>query len=224
MRNMNHGEKRAVLFDLDGTLLHTLDDIAQSMNYALEACGLPPWERDAYRYMVGNGARILAERAVRDRADLADRVLETYQRRYEKHLMDQTRPYPGIPETLRRLTEMGVPLSVLSNKPDADTKRVVADSFPDIPFVCVQGQTPDLPRKPDPAAALAVAEKMGIPPASFYYLGDTSVDMECARLAGMHPVGVLWGFRTRTELLGSGAEMLIARPEEFPEAVGWTEP
>ena len=206
---------KAFLFDLDGTLLNTLDDIADAMNYALREAGIRPWERDAYRYMVGNGARILAERAVRDRADLTEHVLAVYQERYSAHRMDRTRPYPGIPEALAELAERGIPLCVLSNKPDADTRAIIARAFPEIPFAHVQGQRPEVPRKPDPAGALGIAEKLGIPPERFLYAGDTSVDMECATRAGMRAVGVLWGFRTRTELLGSGASVLIQKPEEL---------
>ena len=214
---MNTQGIQAALFDLDGTLLNTLEDIAGAMNYALAEYGLPPWEKDAYRYLVGNGARILAERAVREHAELTEKVLAAYQHRYETHLMVRTRPYPGITETLRALTDRKIPLFVLSNKPDADTKTIIAGSFPDIPFARVQGQTPDMPKKPDPTGALAIAAEAGILPEQFWYLGDTSVDMECARRAGMHPIGVLWGYRTRTELLGSGAERLITKPQELLE-------
>ncbi len=206
---------RAVLFDLDGTLLNTLEDICNAMNTALQSMGIKPWETDAYRYMVGNGARVLAERAVRDRQELADRVLAAYQRQYEAHQMEKTRPYDGMMNTLRALRDQGVPLAVLSNKPDADTQRIIAHFFPDIPFEQVLGQRPDYPRKPDPTAALTLAEKMGIPAEAVWYVGDTSVDMECARRAGMRSVGVLWGFRTRTELEGSGAQFLIRRPAEL---------
>lgn len=209
----------AVLFDLDGTLLNTLRDISDSMNCALSSFGLPPWEKDAYRYLVGNGARVLAERAVRDRQDLAEQVLQAYQNQYDRALLDHTVPYPGIPEMLRQLTERRVPLFVLSNKPDANTREIISSCFPDIPFRHVQGQLPAFPRKPDPTAALTIARQVGIAPEKFFYLGDTSVDMECARRAGMRPVGVLWGFRTRTELQGSGAEFLLKDPMELPELI-----
>ncbi len=215
--NRNDRKNRAVLFDLDGTLLDTLDDIAGAMNTALAAFGLRPWERDAYRYLVGNGARILAERAVRDRADLTEEVLKVYQGQYEAHQLEKTRPYEGMPEALRRMADLGIPMAVLSNKPDADTRRIIAHYFPGIPFAHVQGQLPGVPRKPDPTAALAISEKLGIPAGCFLYAGDTSVDMECAVRAGMRPTGVLWGFRTYTELQGSGAEFLISQPEELAE-------
>ena len=205
----------AVLFDLDGTLTNTLRDIANAMNHALRQNGLPEWPAEAYRYLVGNGARKLAERAVRDRQDLQEKVQADYQAEYETHSEVFTRPYPGVPELLGALAERGLRLCVLSNKPDADTRRVVAHYFPGIPFEVVQGQLPEVPVKPDPAAARHVAARMGIAPERFLYLGDTAVDMACARNAGMHPVGVLWGFREEQELREGGAEWIIRRPEEL---------
>lgn len=206
---------KAVIFDLDGTLTNTLEDIAEAMNLALRACGLPEWETDEYRYLVGNGAKILAQRAVRDRQDLADKVQELYQRRYETHNRVHTRPYPGVTELLKRLAGRGIPVCVLSNKPHEDTKQVLAYFFPEIPFSVILGQTDRFPVKPDPAGALWIAEQLKLAPSDFLYLGDTAVDMTCACRAGMHPVGVLWGFREAEELTGSGAERLIASPEEL---------
>lgn len=206
---------RGCLFDLDGTLTNTLTDIANAMNHALAANGLPPFEVDAYRYLVGNGAKKLAERAVRDRADLMEQVWHAYQREYETHSEVTTRPYSGIPELLAALCERGIKVGVFSNKPDADTRRVVAHYFPNIPFACVRGQTPDVPVKPDPAGALLVAETMGLDPKDMLYLGDTSVDMLCGHAAGMTPIGVLWGFREADELLEAGATALIASPMEL---------
>ena len=208
---------RAVLFDLDGTLTNTLADIAAAMNRALERQGLPAWETDAYRYLVGNGARTLAVRAVRDRQDLLEPVLADYQQYYETHSRVLTRPYPGIPELLRALAGRGIPCCVLSNKPDADTRGVVRYFFPDIPFAFIQGQTEKFPLKPEPAAAIHIAEELGIPPEHFAYLGDTAVDMKCACGAGMHPIGVLWGFREEKELLDNGAEVLLHTPAELLE-------
>ena len=208
---------RAVLFDLDGTLTNTLADIAAAMNRALERQGLPVWETDAYRYLVGNGARTLAVRAVRDRQELLEPVLADYQQYYETHSRVLTRPYPGIPELLRSLADRGIPCCVLSNKPDPDTKGVVKYYFPDIPFAFIQGQTNRFPLKPEPDAALHIAEQLKIPPDRFFYLGDTAVDMTCAVRSGMHPVGVLWGFREKDELLGSGAEALLETPADLLE-------
>ena len=144
-------------------------------------------------------------------------MLADYQRYYETHSRVLTRPYAGVPELLRELAGRGIPCCVLSNKPDADTQGVVRHYFPDVPFAVVRGQTDRYPLKPDPAAAIRVAEETGIPPENFAYLGDTAVDMECAGRAGMHAIGVLWGFREKEELLESGAEALLSAPADLLE-------
>lgn len=205
---------QAVLFDLDGTLTNSLADISGAMNRALRLHGLPEHPVDAYRYLVGDGAKKLAERAVRDRQELAVAVQRTYQAYYETHALVQTKPYAGIPELLAALAARGLKLCVLSNKPDADTRNVVRHFFPEVNFALVRGQVAGVPVKPDPAGAFAVAQALGIEPDAFLYLGDTSVDMKCARNAGMHPVGVLWGFREEQELRESGAEFIIRTPME----------
>ena len=211
---------KAVLFDLDGTLTDTLADIADAMNRALRLHDLPEWPVEAYRYLVGNGARVLAQRCVRDRQELAESVRQAYQAWYEKHNLVRTRPYEGVPELLHALHERGVRLAVFSNKPDADTKAVVRHFFPEIPFAVVRGQVEGVPVKPDPTGALAVADEMGLAPGDFLYLGDTAVDMECALAAGMHPVGALWGFRTEEELRQSGAEHLARQPGDLLAITG----
>ena len=203
---------RAVLFDLDGTLTNTLEDIADAMNRSLRLHGLPEWPLDAYRYLVGDGAKKLAERAVRDRQKLALSVQQEYQAYYQEHTRVKTQPYDGVPEMLRALQDKGLKLAVFSNKPDADTKNVVAHFFPDIPWAAVRGQVEGIPVKPDPTGALAVAEALQIPPAEFLYLGDTATDMHCAVNAGMLPIGALWGFRTAEELQSSGARQLVQHP------------
>ena len=206
---------KAVLFDLDGTLTDTLADISDAMNRSLRLHGLPEWPVDAYRYLVGDGAKKLAERAVRERQEMAQSVQRAYQAYYETHTRVRTKPYDGVPEMLHALQEKGVPLAVFSNKPDADTKNVVAHFFPEIRWAAVRGQVEGFPVKPDPTGALAVARAMGADPDEVLYLGDTSTDMRCAVNAGMHPVGALWGFRTAQELQESGAEYLVAHPGEI---------
>ena len=206
---------KAVLFDLDGTLTDTLRDIADAMNHALSLHGLPEFAVEEYKYLVGNGAKKLAERAVRDRLDLQMAVLRDYQAYYETHNLVTTQPYEGIPELLSALADRGLKLCVLSNKPHADTCHVVSHFFPQIPFAVVRGQMEGVPVKPDPTGALAVAREIQAAPESFLYLGDTSVDMTCARNAGMHSVGVTWGFRTAEELRSAGAELLISHPPEL---------
>ncbi len=211
---------RAILFDLDGTLVDTLTDISAAMNRSLRLHGLPEFPREEYRYLVGNGAKVLSRRVTKACPALAESVRREYQRWYEAHDLEASRPYDGMPEALRRLRAAGLSLCVLSNKPDADTRRVVEHYFPDAGFALIRGQRPGVPVKPDPAAALAMAEEMGIAPGDFLYLGDTAVDMECAAAAGMKPAGALWGFRTEAELRAAGAAFLLRRPEELPEIAG----
>ena len=206
---------KAVLFDLDGTLTDTIRDISDAMNYALQQHGLPGWTVAEYCYLVGDGAKKLAERAVRGRQDLALSVQKTYQAYYETHNLVTSKPYDGIPEMLAELQRRGYKLAVFSNKPDADTKNVVAHYFPQVKWDVVRGQMEGIPVKPDPMGAFAAAEAMGVAPDEVLYLGDTSTDMRCAVNAGMHPVGVLWGFRKEDELRNSGAEVIIAHPREI---------
>lgn len=206
---------KAVLFDLDGTLTYTLQDIADAMNRALRLHGLPEWTLDEYRYLVGDGAVTLSKRAVRDRQELAESVRKEYQAYYETHTRVTSRPYEGIPEMLQGLAARGLKLAVFSNKPDADTKNVVSYYFPDIPWHVVRGQVEGIPVKPDPMGALLAAEALEAQPEEILYLGDTATDMRCAVQAGMRPVGVLWGFREKAELLESGAQHLLAHPAEI---------
>lgn len=206
---------QAVLFDLDGTLTNTLEDIAFAMNRALRLHHLPEHPVDAYRYLVGNGAKVLAQRAVGQRADLAEQVQRDYQAYYETHNLVRTKPYDGIPALLEGLQRKGLKLCVFSNKPHADTCHVVEHFFPGVNFAVVRGQQDGVPVKPDPAGALLVAEELNIPPENFLYVGDTDVDMLCACRAGMHPVGAVWGFRDEAELRQAGAERLAQHPEEL---------
>lgn len=210
---------KAVLFDLDGTLTDTLQDIAAAMNRALRLHGLMEFAVEDYRYLVGDGAKKLAERAVRGRLELQGAVLRDYQAYYETHNLVTTRPYDGVPELLSALEARGMKLCVLSNKPHADTCHVVRHFFPQVSFCVVRGQMEGVPVKPDPTGALQVAREAQLPPDSFLYLGDTAVDMICAKNAGMHSVGVTWGFRTADELQAAGAGLLISRPLQLLESL-----
>jgi len=211
---------QAVLFDLDGTLTNTLDDIADAMNRTLRRHGLPEWETDAYRYMVGNGPVLLSERAAGSRQDLVPSVLKMYNEDYHAHNAVKTAPYPGIPELLEQLAARRLKLCVYSNKPDADAREVVSHYFPGIAFDLVRGSAPGQPMKPDPAVPLAMARQLGIDPAAFAYLGDTDVDILCAGNAGMRSFGVLWGFRDAAELTKAGAAALLKHPLELLDYIG----
>ena len=212
---MSEPRIKAVLFDLDGTLTNTLPDIAGAMNRSLRHFGLPEWNVDDYRHLVGNGAVKLAERAVRERQELMPAVLDLYMRDYRDHSVVETAPYPGIPDLLLQLRDQGVSLCVYSNKPDPDTQFIVRHYFPDTVFAVIQGSRPGLPLKPDPAVPLSIAAELGLSPAEFAYLGDSGVDMRCAAAAGMRPFGVLWGFRDAAELTAGGAEALLTGPSDL---------
>jgi phosphoglycolate phosphatase len=200
----------AVLFDLDGTLIDSLRDIAESMNRTLARLGNPIHPVDAYRTFVGDGVQQLAQRALPPGADDSTiaTFLDAYRADYRISWKVHTRPYPGIPALLATLADRGIPMAVLSNKPDAVTRTCVEYFFPDTPFIAVHGQRPDVPRKPDPAAALAIAAAMNRSPASCVFVGDTSTDMDTATAAGMLAAGVTWGFRGEDELIAHGADLI----------------
>lgn len=189
--------KKAVIFDLDGTLLNTLPDIAAAMNKALREAGAPTHPEDAYRLFTGDGAKNLTLRALGGRGELFDRVYAAYGEEYGKNSRVLTRPYPGVVEMLRRLTAAGLKVCVLSNKDDSDVQQVVAYYFGDIPFAKVQGVREGGPIKPDARFPLEIAAALGLGPEDFWYVGDTRTDMRCARNAGMESVAVTWGFQTR---------------------------
>jgi phosphoglycolate phosphatase len=208
----------AVLFDLDGTLLDTLRDIADATNRALGNLGFPPHETEAYKYFIGEGREALAYHALaaphRDAATV-DRLLAGINEEYERCWADHTLPYPGITGLLDELAARGISLAVLSNKAHDLTQMMVSGLLADWRFAAVTGALPSVPKKPDPAAALRIAHFLGILPAEFIYLGDSAIDMKTATGAGMHPVGAAWGFRTVDELLDGGAKAIIKRPVEL---------
>lgn len=209
---------QAVLFDVDGTLLDTLADLGNAMNRVLAARGFPTHPLDAYRYFVGEGARLLVTRTLpENRRDAAtiDACLAAFQADYDQNWRVETKPYPGVTDLLDALTARGLKLAVLSNKPHKFTQRCVRELLPRWTFDPVFGLRETVPRKPDPAGAFEIAAHLNIPPANFLYLGDTATDMQTARAAGMFPVGALWGFRPAQELEESGAQALIKEPEEL---------
>ncbi len=210
---------KAVIFDLDGTLLDTLKDLALSMNRVLERNGLPVHPEDRYRYFVGDGARTLVYRAVpeslRENEDALEELLAQFLSDYKENWDRNTRLYEGIEEMLDQVMEKGLKMAVLSNKPHEFTRLCVERYLGQWNFHKVLGELPEIPRKPDPTGALTVARDIGIDPKGFLYLGDTSIDMKTANQAGMYPVGVLWGFRDRDELKNAGAQTLLKRPQEI---------
>ncbi|MHC4562446.1 MAG: HAD family hydrolase [Planctomycetota bacterium] len=208
----------AVCFDLDGTLLDTLEDLADSMNRALGRFDLPAHSVDAYRHFVGNGMSALVRRAAPPACDdeqLTEKLMAAMREEYGKRWAEKTRPYEGVPAMLDALTAKGVPMAILSNKPHDFTQLCVAELLPHWNFARVWGVSEDAPAKPDPTAAKRLSEELSVPLEEFLYVGDTNTDMETATAAGMFPLGVLWGFRDANELLAHGAKKLIAHPSEL---------
>lgn len=206
---------RAVIFDLDGTLLNTLDDLADSMNAVLAKNRLPSHPASAYRHFVGDGIEMLVRRAlpfeVADENELG-RFVKAMKEEYACRWAIKTRPYPGIPEMLEAFAAAGFEMAVLSNKPDDASRHIIETFLPDVPFRYVLGAIPERPKKPDPGAALEIADRLLLPPTRFIFMGDSSIDMRTARAAGMFPLGVLWGFRGAEELIAAGAKLLVDEP------------
>ena len=209
---------RACIFDMDGTILNTLASIAGFANEALEKYHCPPIDLETYRYLVGNGADQLIRGMLRTvKPDFSEQDVRSlrgiYDACYAADPLRGVEQYDGMPELLAELNRRGIPLAVLSNKPD-DMVHAVADRLSPGVFRIVRGQTPDIPRKPSPEGALRIAEELGVKPCECLYLGDTDVDMKTGRAAGMETIGVLWGFRTRDELERSGADQIARIPAD----------
>lgn len=211
---------RAAIFDLDGTLVDSLADIAAAMNHSLAEHGLPTHPVADYRNYVGEGVMVLVRKATPpDQAELQASVLAGYRAYYEDHLFDHTQVFPGLPAVLAQLAADGVRLAVLSNKADAFTRRLVEGLLPGVSFAAVYGERSGVPRKPDPTAALGVASELAVAPGDCAFVGDTAVDMNTARNAGMYGVGVTWGFRSAEELRAHGARALATTADELLAAL-----
>ncbi len=209
---------KGIIFDLDGTLLNTIDDLADSCNRQLEKYGFPTHPAQAYRYFVGNGVGKLVERALPDSGEareIQEKFIRDFRADYKEHCFDKTRPYPGIPELLEKLQQGGLILAVLSNKPDAETKKVVRHFFPKEQFRCAAGDKEEFDVKPDPAGVRAILKKLDLKPEETAFVGDTWIDMQTAVNSGCFPVGILWGFRDRKELEDAGAQVIAATTNEL---------
>ena len=209
---------RATIFDLDGTLLDTLDDIANAANRVLAARGFPTHPNANYRTFIGEGVIKLMLRALpkthQDEATV-QACVGAYVQEYERSWNAQTRPYAGVPEMLDGLVARGLKLAVLSNKPDHFTQQCVCELLAKWAFDVVLGASDAFPRKPDPVSAIETVRRLGVPPAECLYVGDSGIDMQTARAAHMCAAGVLWGFRGKGELLKDGAQVLVEKPSEI---------
>ena len=211
--------KKAVIFDLDGTLADTIASITYCGNLALSRFGLPSFGEEDYKHFVGDGAAMLIRRALLaagdERLEHFEEVYKTYLEIFAKDCMYHVKPYEGICALLEELKRLSVRIAVLSNKPDRDSLRVVEALFGKGYFDFVQGQREDIPRKPDPAGVYRIMEAFVLPAGDFLYVGDSGVDMKTGRAAGIFTVGVLWGFRDREELVENGADAVISKPLEL---------
>ncbi len=210
--------KKLVIFDLDGTLLNTIDDLANSTNYALKVLGYPIHEPDKYNFMVGNGINKLFERALPDGEKTEENVLRVRQEfvpYYDQHNADKSRPYPGVTELLETLQTAGMQLAVASNKYQAATEKLIAHYFPNIKFTAVFGQREGIPVKPDPIIVKEILQIAKVQEEETLYVGDSGVDMQTAINAGVTSCGVTWGFRPRTELESFHPDHIVDNAEEI---------
>ena len=206
-----------VIFDLDGTLLDTLADLADSCNHVCANHGWPTHDYSDYRYFIGNGAAKLVERAIPESVrgtQLGQEALNEFLVYYEQHKADKTGPYAGMPEVVDTLKQAGIKIAVLTNKPDAAAGPVMEQYYPGV-FELVQGGLPGVPLKPDPTPVHKLLERMGAGREGTLFVGDSNVDIQTARNSGLSGCGVLWGFRSRQELEGEGADYIAAKPEDL---------
>ena len=209
---------RAVIFDMDGTLLDTIEDLADSMNAVLNSLGFPEHPLSSYRAFVGDGIEVLVMRSLpegRRTEQIIARSVKVMKEEYSSRWSVKSRPFPGIPELLDGLTERGMALSILSNKLDSFTKAMAASLLPNWNFAEVRGLSPDIPRKPDPAGARICANRMGVDPRHCIFVGDSAIDMETAGRAGMAAFGVLWGYQDKQLLINHGARILLDDPRDL---------
>ena len=215
--------KNLVIFDLDGTLLDTIADLAASTNHALEAFGFPTHPIEAYNYFVGNGINKLFERAIPEGAQTEaniQKIRSAFIPYYDVHNHDLSKPYAGIPELLAALQAKGLQLAVASNKYQAATEKLIAYYFPEIHFISVLGQREGIPAKPDAGIVRDSMRRAGVLEAATLYVGDSNVDMQTARNAGVDAVGVTWGFRPLAELEAYHPRYIAREPADILTFLG----
>lgn len=211
--------KKLAIFDLDGTLLNTIKDLGEAVNYALDRNGFHTHSVASYPYFVGNGVKRLIERALpedaRKKSSVVNTMLKDFKQYYNEHNTDRTKPYDGIPELLQELLDSGVQLAVASNKYQQATLKIINHFFPDIPWVAIQGQQEGIPVKPDPSIIFMILSQAKIAKQDTIYIGDSGIDMETARRACIDSIGVTWGFRPVKELKEYHANTIINRPQDI---------
>jgi len=210
--------KKLVIFDLDGTLLNTIEDLGNASNYALSKNDYPTHSLASYPFFVGNGVRNLIRKALPDEArtdSVIDALLKDFKEYYNVHNTDCTKPYDGIVDLLHGLKDAGVKMAIASNKYQQATERIVAHYFPEIDFVSVQGQRDGVNVKPDPSVVFTILGEAMVPKTDVLYVGDSGVDMETARRACVDSVGVTWGFRSEKELNEYHADRIVNKASDI---------
>jgi phosphoglycolate phosphatase len=210
---------KGIIFDLDGTLVNSIEDIADSMNTVLHANNYPTHSYEAYKYFIGSGIRNLAGKALPDTHNdekLINSTFNSMMEVYRDNCINKTKPYDGIIEMLDELLFLDLKLSVLSNKSDEFTKKITHSLFPNY-FEYVEGLSIETNKKPNPYGALEISKDLGIDPKDIIYVGDTGIDMQTANNANMYGIGVLWGFRPKEELISNGAKHIINNPLDLIE-------
>lgn len=211
---------KVAIFDLDGTLVNSLADIAEAANHAMKQLGFPTHELDKFNYFVGDGLKELIPRVLpQDRQDKYDEALEIYKEYYGTHYMVKTSVYDGIKPLLEKLSENGVTLAVASNKTEVFTKNVVSHYFGDSLFSAVYGRAENRATKPDPAILNVIMQQLDVKPSDCFMIGDTNVDIRTGKNAGIKTIGCLWGFRTLEELKEAGANFIAQKPENIAEFI-----
>jgi len=211
---------RAAIFDMDGTLVDTLADLHDSINEMLAHYNFPLLTLDQVRQFVGEGARKLMIRSLPDE-NFVDDALKIYNAAYARNCTKKVTPYPGIMEFLAALEIKKIPLGICTNKQHFAAVEIAEKILAPIKFLAVSGDEPNQPRKPDPTRALAIAEKFSVKPQDVAYFGDTAIDIQTARNAGFLPIGVTWGFRSRSELVDSGAKIIVDYPKEILKRISF---
>jgi len=210
--------KKLLIFDLDGTLLDTVADLAASTNYALNLCGFPTHESHAYNFFIGNGINKLFERVLPEGEKTEKNIFQIRQHfleYYEIHNAELTVPYPGIIELLHNLQNAGIKLAVASNKYQKGTEKLIKHFFPDIEFAAVLGQREEIPTKPDPTIIYDILAVLKVEKLNVLYTGDSGVDMLTAQNSGIEAIGVTWGFRPRSEIEEYSPKYIVDNPSEI---------
>tara|TARA_Y100001933_G_scaffold264744_1_gene332205 strand:- start:90980 stop:91627 length:648 start_codon:yes stop_codon:yes gene_type:complete len=212
---------QAVMFDLDGTLADTLGDIMAAANHAFTTMGQPAQTYERFRYLAGQGlSRLFTDALPEAECERVEEYMQLFRAYYADHNMDTTSLYPGISELLNAITSRKMKMAILTNKPDAAAHELTNKLMSQWDWDVVLGHREPYPVKPDPTSALAICEQLDIAPEHWLYVGDTRVDMETARNAGMFAIGVLWGFRDEPELRESGADMIVSDVQPIIEKLG----